>query len=158
MTRIRILIEGGVDGIFYGIGWMSNKQRSISYSSFGAEIIAAADVGERVFDLRETIREIFPHYHIKHEMIVDSKDLFDTITTLHESHEYRLSMTVSRIRHSFESRELDLVRWFTGPENVADALTKRNKVLWVKLNDLLSTGKWVVNTNGGKAHDGSVCI
>lgn len=155
---IRISQEHREGGTFYGISWTSSKQKRISHSSFGAEIIVAADMDERGFDLRETIREIFPHSHIKHELILDSKALFDTITTLHESREYRLRRTVSRIRHSFESRELDVVRWLPGRENVADALTKRNKVLWIKLNRLLSTGIWETDMQPGKSHDGSVWI
>lgn len=158
VTGIRILHSDRIEGTFFGIGWTSSKQKRISHSSFGAEIIAAADMDERGFDLRETIREMFPHSHIKHELIVDAKALFDTITTLHESREYRLRRTVSRIRHSFESRELDVVRWIPGRENVADTLTKRNRVLWVKLNDLLSTGVWDTDVRVGKAHDGSVWI
>lgn len=140
VTGIRIPQRDGTGGILYALGWTSSKQKRISHSSFGAEIIAAADVDERGFDLRETIRDIFTHCHIRHEMILNSNALFDTITTLHESREYRLRRTVSRIRHSFESRELDVVRWFPGRENVAGALTKMNRVLWLKLNGLLSSG------------------
>lgn len=158
VTGIRIPRADGTGGVYYGIGWTSCKQKRISHSSFGAEIIAAADIDERGFDLRETVREIFPHCHIRHEMIVDSKALFDTITTLHECREYRLRRTVSRIRHSFESHELDVVRWLPGRENVADALTKRNRVLWLKLNELLSSGVWDVDMGMGKAHDGSVWV
>lgn len=156
VTGLRVSQSGSNDELYYGISWTSGKQRRISHSSFGAEIIAAADVDERGFDMRETIREIFPHCEVKHEMIVDSKALFDTITTLHECREYRLRRTVSRIRHSFESHELDVVRWLPGKLNMADALTKRNMVQWVNLNGLLSTGNWELNADAGKAHDGSV--
>lgn len=158
VTGLRLSGPGKSDETFYGISWTSGKQRRISHSSFGAEIIAAADVDERGYDMRETIREIFPHCTIKHEMVVDSKALFDTITTLHESREYRLRRTVSRIRHSFESRELDVVRWLPGKLNMADALTKRNVVQWINLNRLLSTGLWETDMNAGKAHDGSVWV
>lgn len=158
VTGIRISHSGRSKETFYGITWMSGKQRRISHSSFGSEIIAAAEVEERGFDMRETIREIFPQCNIKHEVIVDSRALFDTITTLHEIREYRLRRTVSRIRNSFEAKELDIVRWLPGRENMADALTKRNVQLWVRLNKMLGTGSWIVNEGAGKSHDGSVWV
>lgn len=145
MAGILIQQVDWIEGVYYGFGWTSTKQKQISYSYFGAEIIDAVDVYKRGFNLRETIRKIFPLCHIIHEMIVDSNDLFKSTTTLHESREYRLKRPVSRIRHAFKSRELDVVRWFPGWENVAEAVTKSNEVLGLKLNDFISTGVWDVD-------------
>lgn len=107
------------------------RKREFRIRHFGEEIIAAAYIDEIGIDLRQTYRVIFPHCHIRHEMIGDFKALFDTITTLHEGREYRRRRTVSRIRNSFESRELDAVRWLPGCWNVSYALTKSNPVLWI---------------------------
>lgn len=48
-----------------------------------------------------------------HVIIVDSKSLYDTITTLHENRDYRLRQTVQRKRDSFESKRS--VGYLTGP-------------------------------------------
>lgn len=92
---LRISLPSAEEELFYGISWTSGKRRRISHSSFGVEI-AAAEMDERSFELRETIREIFRYSGIRHEMIVYSKDLFDKITTLKESRKDRLRRTVYR--------------------------------------------------------------
>lgn len=71
---------------YHVLNWTSHKQKIFSHLSFGAEIISAAYIDDRGYYPRETIREIFPHTNVDHEMIVDSKTIFDTITTLHEAH------------------------------------------------------------------------
>ncbi len=63
---------------------------------------------------------------IRSALYVDNKALYNTLTTTHESQEYRLRQTVQRIRDSFESRDLDALIWVPGTDNIADALTKRN--------------------------------
>lgn len=80
---------------------------------------------------------------------MDSRGLFDTITTLHEGRDYRLRQTVQRIRDSFESRELDTLRWIKGSANIADALTKRNPVLYRLLNDIFIDSRLYVNLAEG---------
>lgn len=75
-----------------------------------------------------------------HEMIVDSKSLYDTITTLHEGKEYRLRQTVQRIRDSFESHNLNKIRWVQTHANISDALTKRNPRMHRVLNNIFVDG------------------
>lgn len=45
---------------FHLIDWTSHKQRRISHSSFGAEIVAYADNNNRCFAIQETLCELFP--------------------------------------------------------------------------------------------------
>lgn len=45
-----------------------------------------------------------------------------------------------RIRNSFESRELDTLRWIPGRINIADALTKRNPTMHRLLNQIAVRG------------------
>ena len=47
-------------------------------------------------------------------LTVDSNGLYSTITTLHEGSDYRLRPTVSRIRDSFENREINVIQWIPG--------------------------------------------
>lgn len=135
--------------MFHPISWTSHKQRRVSYSSFGAEILAAANADDRGYDLKLSFRSLFPDRPLRHKLIVDSKALFETLTTLHQSDDYRLRKTVARIRASFESKELNIVRWIPGIVNVADALTKRNQPLSLKLNAMLCSGFLSLNDERG---------
>ena len=139
--------------IFHPIDWTSHKQHRVSYSSYGAEILAAATADDRGFYFKDSINRLFPHVLTKHELFLDSKCLFDTITTLHESHEYRLRPTVQRIRNSFESNELERMRWIPGRINVADALTKRSTALIMILNDICSSGYVDIDLDAGYSID-----
>lgn len=134
--------EGSSEVIYHPIGWTSHKQKRVSYSAFGAEILAAADADDRGFDLKLSLRSILPNSDIRHELFVDARALFDTITTLHEPREYRLRKTVARMRDAYESGDLDCVKWIDGKVNLADALTKDNTDLSVKLNNMLASGLW----------------
>lgn len=78
---------------------------------------------------------------MKQTIIVYSKGLYDTITTLHEPKEYRLRKTVSSMRNAFESAELDAISWIKGKKNVV-GLIKYIPILWDDLNVLLKKGLW----------------
>lgn len=59
-------------------------------------------------------------------IVVDSFGLHSTITTLHEGRDYRLRPTVSHLRDSHESGEIDSIQWVPGKESIANALVKIN--------------------------------
>lgn len=146
--RIQCFDDVGQD-IYHTVDWSSHRQKRVSYSSYGAEIIACASADDRGYYLKEALNSLFPNHRTRHELSVNSNALKDTITTLHEGAEYRLRQTVPRIRNSFESGELNVLRWIPGTENVADVLTKRNLKLYKKLNDICAGGKLVVNLKLG---------
>lgn len=87
--------------IFHPIDWSSSKQRRVSHSSYGAEILACAETDDRGFHVKQAVQTLFADRKIKHRVNVDSKGLYDTITTLHEGREYRLRQTVQSIRDPF---------------------------------------------------------
>lgn len=124
---------------YHAILWSSHKQRKIAYSSFGAEILAAADADDRGYYLKSALAYLFPQKLVRHQLLVDSKSLFETITTLHQTGDYRLRKVVARLRDSFEAKELNSVRWIRDSANYADALPKRNLPLSKRLNDMLSS-------------------
>ena len=103
--------------------------------------------------LKSAVLEMFPGSPFQHELLVDSKSLFETITTLHNSGDYRLRKTVARMRDSFESQELNVLRWIPGTENYADAMTKRNQRLNAKLTRMLQTGLWALDYSHGAKLD-----
>lgn len=95
----------------------------------------------------------WPHWPLLHELLFDSKELFETPTTLHTSEDSVLRATVARMRASFESRELNAVRWIPGVRNLSDALTKRNVKMSTKLNALLVNVLWSVDLKGSSVLD-----
>lgn len=76
--------------LFYPILWTSHKQKKVCYSSYEAEILAAADADDRGYHLKESMKSLFPDRELKHELFLDSKSLFESITTLHQTGDYRL--------------------------------------------------------------------
>ena len=143
VTGIAFRQEGSEENSFHVCDWNSSKQKRVCNSSFGAEILAAADADDRTFALRESIRSLFGPTSspgIRSHLYTDSMGLFDTISTLHDGREYRLRQTVQRIRDSFEAGDLDALLWIPGVDNVADALTKRSVELQRKLGEMCSRG------------------
>lgn len=133
---------GNNEHVFHPLIWGSHKQRRVSYSSFGSEIIAAADADDHGYDLKLSYDSIFSRSKMRHEILVDSRGLFDTITTVHEPREYRLKKTVAKMRDAFEAGELDGVSWIDGKNNLADCLTKWNIELSRRMNKMLTSGIW----------------
>lgn len=136
---LRITTSAG-EHVYHPIDWTSHKQDRVVHSSYGAEIIACASADDRTYLLRSSFRSIFPRTDTRNELLTDSRGLFDTITTLHDGKEYRLRQTVERLRNSFESQELDTLRWIPGTSNIADALTKRSMNLYKLLNRMCVEG------------------
>lgn len=95
ICRIAIKSPGSPDVIYHPLGWTSYKQKSVSYSALGAEILAAADADDRGYDLNLSLQAILRDREVKHKLYVDARALFYTITTLHEPREYRLRKTVA---------------------------------------------------------------
>lgn len=152
-----ILIRNGIHGrdVFHLIDWSSHKQQRVSHSSYGAEILAGATADDRGFYYKAAINAISDDEDniIKHELNVDSKGLYDTITTLHEGREYRLRQTVQRIRNSFEAGETDVIRWIPGTENLADTLTKCSNAIARRFNTVCTTGIMDVKFSVGQDVD-----
>jgi len=127
LTGLRIELQNGPD-LFHPIDWCSNKQRRVSYSPYGAEVLACADADDR------------GHY-------------MKTCLMLHEGKDFRLRPTVQRIRNSFDSQELDFMRWVAGTINPADALTKRNPGTTKLLNEMVSQGIVCMDLRSGFVHN-----
>lgn len=104
--------------------------------------------------MKQALSSLFPKHRTLHELSVDFNALKDTITTLDEGTEYRLRQTVQRIRNRFASGKLDVSRWIPGTEDIADALTKRNVILYRTLNEMCASGWLTVELRLGYTVDG----
>lgn len=81
---VGILSGSGIlgDDIFPLVDWCSHKQSRVSHSAYGAEILAAATSEDRGYYFKMAVNTLFPDSQIKHEMNVDSKALWDTVTSV----------------------------------------------------------------------------
>ena len=139
LSGIFLPANGG--GIYHLLDWLSGKQGRVAFSSTGSEINAAATSTDRGSMMAECLTVFFgSKKQLPFSLIVDSHGLYSTITTLREGADYRLRPTVSRLRDSFENGEISTMQWIPGTENLADALTKRNIVMFRKLNDVMTSG------------------
>lgn len=127
---------------------MSHKQRRFSFSSFYDENIAAVNADYLGYGIKMSFLSMFPHQPLRHELLVDSKAIFETLTTLHTSEDFRLRATSTRMRASSESRDVNAVRWIPGVRNLADAMTERNGKMSKQLNTMLVDGIWHVYLEG----------
>ena len=125
---------------YHLLDWHSSKQSRISFSSAGAEILAAATSADRSIMMSMAVGFLFGGKPFPLTLTVDSHGLYSTMTTLHEGKDYRLRPTVSRLGDSFESNEITTVQWIPGGKNLADALTKRNFQLFRLLNSVCVSG------------------
>ena len=87
--------------IFHLLDWHSSKQKRVSYSSGGGEILAAAESSDRSYLLKFGLQEF---YRLMNPLPVivntDSDGIYSKITALHEGKDFRLRPTVSRLRDS----------------------------------------------------------
>lgn len=134
ITGLKVTGKGG-ESVFHVVDWTSSKQRRVSHSSYGAEILACSEADDRGYYIKKAIMAVTDRTDIRHILHVDSRGLFDTISTLHDGKEYRLRQTVQRIRDSFESGDIDILRWIPTGVNVADTLTKRYPHIQRKFNN-----------------------
>lgn len=72
------------DRIFHTILWSIHKQKRVSYSSFGDEILAGANADDLGFDLKLLYDAIFTRNKMRYDVYLDYRGLFDTITTICE--------------------------------------------------------------------------
>ena len=136
-----VYLPAGGERIFHVIDWLSCKQSRVCFSSIGAEILAAATSTDRGSLMAEQLQEVHGATSLLPFVpTVDSNGLYSTITTLHEGSDYRLRPTVQSRRDSFEDGEISVMQWIAGTRNVADALTKRNIVMYRMLNEIMRSG------------------
>lgn len=80
----------GQSSAYHVLDWHSSKQARVSFSSAGAEILAAAESADRALLLSECAARILSLSHpIPFALTVDFYGLYSTITTLHEGIDYR---------------------------------------------------------------------
>ena len=139
-----LVLGTGPEAAFHPLGWSSHKQNRVSRSSSAAEILSIVEAEELGLSLRIALEAISGR-QIPHELNVDSRSLFDTITTQHETKDFRLRQAVTSLRERYEVGDISVLRWIAGKTNPADALTKRGASTSFLLSTMCTTGKLSVD-------------
>lgn len=119
--------------------WSSHKQSRICLSIH--------DTGDNCGGTRKILQVclqfMVEHFIISstvnHELNVDPKWLWDTITMLHKSKEYGRLHTVERLKNSFESIKLNIIRRVSGKHNICNVLTERSVQILHQHNEIRKT-------------------
>ena len=145
-----LVIGEGPHAAFHPIAWTSHKQKRICRSASAAEIMSIAEAVDFGYAVRTAVEKIAGRT-LTFELNVDSRSLFEAITTQHESKDFRLRQAVQSIRQAFERGEISTLRWIPGKVNPADALTKRHATTSPLLNEMVSTGRLCLDFSSGVA-------
>lgn len=74
-------------------------------------------------------------------IVVDSKDLFDSLSTCRSATNKSIRADLSLIRHEFETQHISRMIWIPGNINPADAITKPDSPLTQTLQLLMFSGE-----------------
>jgi len=128
------------DATFHTISWASHKSKRPVKSIGTAEIYAAGESIDEGKMLCHAYQKLF-NADIKLWIIVDSKDLFTTLSTCRNAMDRSIRGDVSVIRYEFETKNVDRMIWVPGKLNLADACTKENSPLAESLQLMMYTSK-----------------
>lgn len=92
------------DCIFHPPEYSSGKKHRVSCSSFGSQLLAAADEYDRGYYLTFQHESISIMSKIHQLLFVDLQGLFSSIPTVHEPLDYRLMNRVAKIEVLLEGR------------------------------------------------------
>ena len=125
--------------IFHTIQWHSHKSKRPVKSIGAAEILAAGEGIDEAKFLTNAYKALLG-VHIDLQLVVDSKDLYDSLSTCRNSIDRSIRVDVSVIRYEFETHKVNKISWIPGKVNLADPLTKPNSPLTFPLQLTMFSG------------------
>ena len=79
-------------------------------------------------------------YKVNLIVALDSKDLFQSLSTQRNSIDKSIRADVNVIRHEFETKNVHKIMWIPGKQNLSDPGTKCDSPLSISLQLMLFTG------------------
>lgn len=148
------LVIGEVDkeSVFHTIAWRSQKSKRPTKSVGAAETLAA---GSAVDEGKVLVRAYQELLDITMDLvvIVDSKDLYDSLSTCRGATDKSIRADVSLIRYEFETQKISRMIWIPGNVNPADALTKPDSPLRQTLQLLMFSGRIPIDFSTSQHRD-----
>ena len=105
-----------------------------------AKILAAGEAIDEGKMLRLILSTLLP-VDIGFMLVVDSRDLFNSLLTCRNATDRSIRANLNVIRYKFETRNVTNIMWVPGKVNLADPCTKPNSPLTETLQLLLASGK-----------------
>jgi len=140
------------DSPFHAFAWASRKSKRPVRSIGSAETIAAGIAIDEGKILALSVLELL-NVEAKLRICVDSKDLWDSLTTCHEPTDKSVKSDVNVIRYEFETKHVSYMTWIPGRINPADVLTKKDSPMVDPLQLMLFSGKLPIDFSAGKTRD-----
>ena len=114
--------------IFLALNFSSHKSKRPVKSIGAAKIIAAGEAMDQEKVLANAYRVLL---HIDFDLLIvlDSKDLFETLSTCRYFIDSSISADVGVIRYEFETHKLNRLTWVLSKLNLADPSTRPSSPL-----------------------------
>ena len=144
----RIVLWNVPSAAFHPLAWSSRKQTRVCRSATAAEILAVNEGEELGTLLCEALQRVCCK-RIPHELNIDSRSLYEAMSTQHELKDFRMCEAAQSLRSSFETGEVAVLRWIAGRNNPADALTKRSPSTGELLSTMSCSGRLMLDVNTG---------
>ena len=132
------------NAIYHAVSWMSHKSKRPVKSVPAAEIFAAAEgiyEGKTVAMAYSELLDV----EIKIRVLVDSKDLFTSLSTQKNSIDKSIRGDVRCIRFEFQTGAVDEMSWIPGRINLADPMTKKDSCPTDALQFTLFSGRLCID-------------
>lgn len=124
---------------FHTLTWTSHLSKRPTKSIASAELLAAGaaiDQSKQIAQAYKILLNIDVHLCV----VVDSKDLFSSLSTCRTPEDKSILADVALLRYHFETHQLNRVIWIPGSANPADPLTKRDSPLADTLQIMMFDG------------------
>ena len=105
-----------------------------------AEILAASEAIDEGKMIAKTVSQLLG-IPIPLTILVDSKDLFTSMSTQRNSIDRSIRGDVGCIRFEFQTGNIQNITWIPGKTNIADVLNNTDSFLTEALNLTIGTGK-----------------
>lgn len=136
-----LLIESlSIHSVFHSISWMSHKSKRPVKSIAAAEVLAASEAIDEGKILKTTLATLTAT-PVRLILIVDSKDLYTSLSTRRNSIDRSIRADVNIIRFEYDMGHVDQICWLPGAVNLADPGTKTDIPLSQSLQLMMHTGK-----------------
>ncbi|PXF49341.1 hypothetical protein BWQ96_00915 [Gracilariopsis chorda] len=136
------ITEGSV---FHPISWSLHNSRRQVKPIGSEETLAAGEAIDEGKVLANAFRKLLA-VKVDLFVVVDSKDLFDTLSTCRNATDRSIRAEVSVIRYEFETHNVSQIIWIPGKLNLADLLKKSDSPLRTSLEILLYSGTIPLDT------------
>jgi hypothetical protein len=108
------------------VAWISHKQRRVSSSSYGAEVLAAEAGCALTLSLAAGLELLFDD-GIPSVVLTDSRGLWTALQSLGRSVPFRLMASTALIQEHVDRGAIHRLLWIQGKNNLAESLTKSSR-------------------------------